>query len=181
MDTNSFGSEWPNREHSRRCEGRYGIQKLLPGRNIHQLSSVGVLQVHFISEWNPGLLSHHHHKHQGSDPLFRSVSTVTAPRANSFSVFQLFSFLIVCSGMILKGFGFVAYFASVKTSSVCIRLSCLGLIHSFTYIFIWVRKLDCNSSIKTKKWSYSDLWQATPFITTRQMTTYAANYRLQAY
>jgi len=94
---------------------------------------------------------HHHHKHQGLNPLIRSVSTVTAARANASLIFQLFSFLVVCSGMISKGFGFVAYFASVKTSSVCIRLSCLGLIHSFTYIFIWVRKLDCNSSIKTKK------------------------------
>jgi len=29
--------------------------------------------------------------------------------------------------------------------------------------------------------SYWDLWQATPFMTTKQTTTYAANYRLQAY
>ena len=43
---------------------------------------------------------HHHHKHQGLDPLIRSVSTVTAARANVSSVFQLFSFLVVCSGMI---------------------------------------------------------------------------------
>jgi hypothetical protein len=67
---------------------------------------------------------HHHHKHQGSDPLIRSVSTVTAARANASLVFQLFSFPAVCSGMISKGFGFVAFFASVKASSVCIRLSC---------------------------------------------------------
>ena len=50
---------------------------------------------------------HHHHKHQGLDPLIRSVSTVTAARTNASSVFQLFSFLVVCS-MISKGFGFVA-------------------------------------------------------------------------
>ena len=68
---------------------------------------------------------HHHHKHQGFDPLIRSVSTVTDARANASSVFQLFSFLAVCSCMISKGFGFVAFFASVKTSSVCIHLSCL--------------------------------------------------------
>jgi len=67
----------------------------------------------------------HHHKHQGLDPLIRSVSTVTAARANASSVFQLFSFLVVCDGMISKGFGFVAFFASVKASSVCIHLSCL--------------------------------------------------------
>ena len=63
---------------------------------------------------------HHHHKHQGLDPLIRSVSRVTAARANASSVFQLFSFLVVCNGMISNGFGFVAFFASVKASSVCI-------------------------------------------------------------
>ena len=68
---------------------------------------------------------HHHHKHQGLDPLIRSVSRVTAARANASSVFQMFSFLVVCSGMISKGFGFVAFFASVKDSYVCIHLSCL--------------------------------------------------------
>ena len=68
---------------------------------------------------------HHHHKHQGLDPLIHSVSRVTAVRANASSVFQLFSFLVVCNGMISKGFGFVASFASVKASSVCIHLSCL--------------------------------------------------------
>jgi len=54
----------------------------------------------------------HHHKYnkqQGLDPLIRSVSRVTAARANASSVFQLFSFLVVCSGMISKGFGFVAF------------------------------------------------------------------------
>jgi len=65
---------------------------------------------------------HHHRKHQGLDPLIRSVSTVTAARANASSVFQLFSYLVVCSGMISKGFSFVAFFASVKASSVCIHL-----------------------------------------------------------
>ena len=70
-------------------------------------------------------VNHHHHKHQGFDPLIRSVSTVTAARGNASSVFQLFSFLVVCSGMISKGFGFVAFFASVKASSVFIHLTCL--------------------------------------------------------
>ena len=68
---------------------------------------------------------YHHLKHQGLDPLIRSVSTVTAAHANASSVFQLFSFLVVCSGMISKGFGFVAFCASVKANSVCIHLSCL--------------------------------------------------------
>jgi len=69
---------------------------------------------------------HHHHKERGLDPLIRSVSTVTAARANASLVFQLFSFLVVCSGMISKGFGFVAFFEIVKASSVCVHLS--GLV-----------------------------------------------------
>jgi len=67
----------------------------------------------------------HHQKHQGLNPLIRSVSTVTAALSNASLVFQLFSFLVVCSGMISKGFGFVAFFASVETISIFIRLSCL--------------------------------------------------------
>jgi hypothetical protein len=65
----------------------------------------------------------HHHKDRGSDPTIRSVFTVTAALSNASSVFQLFSFLVVCTGMISKGFGFVAYFASVKATSVCIDLN----------------------------------------------------------
>ena len=67
---------------------------------------------------------HHHHKHQVLDPLIRSVSRVKTTRANASSVFQLFFFLVVRSGMISKGFAFVAFFANVETSSVCIHLSC---------------------------------------------------------
>jgi len=88
-----------------------------------------------VSVWLVGVVSvlqasacishHHHHKYQGLDPLIRSVSRVTAACANASSVFQLFSFLVVCSGMISNGIGFVAFFASVKASSVCIHLSCL--------------------------------------------------------
>jgi len=73
---------------------------------------------------------HHHNKHQGLDALIRSISRVTAARANASSVFQLFSFLVVYSGVISKGFGFVAFFASVKASSVCIHLSCLVCLQS---------------------------------------------------
>jgi hypothetical protein len=73
---------------------------------------------------------HHHHEHQGLDLLIPSVSRVTTVRANVSSVFQLFSFLVVCSDMISKGFGLVAFFASVKTSFVCIHLSCLVCIQS---------------------------------------------------
>jgi len=67
----------------------------------------------------------HHHKHQGLDPLIRSVSKVTTALSNVSSVYKLFSFFVVSSGMITEGFGFVELFASVETSSVCIRLSCL--------------------------------------------------------
>jgi len=38
-----------------------------------------------------------------------------------------------------------------------------------------------DEELKRQKWSYWDLWQATPFMTTKQTTTYAANCRLQAY
>ena len=46
--------------------------------------------------------------------MIRSVSTVTTVLADVSSVFQLFFFLVVCSDMISKGFGLVAFFASVK-------------------------------------------------------------------
>ena len=64
------------------------------------------------------MVSYHHH---WLDPSIRSVSKVTTVLSNVSSVFQLFSFLVVCSSMISKGFGFVAFCSSVETSSVCIR------------------------------------------------------------
>jgi hypothetical protein len=73
---------------------------------------------------------HHHHKHPWLDHLARSVSTVTAALASVSSVFQLFSFLVDCSGIILKGFGVVAFFAGVRASSFCIYLFCLVCIQS---------------------------------------------------
>jgi hypothetical protein len=76
---------------------------------------------------------HHRHNNQGLDPLIRSVSRVTTVLANVSSVFKLFSFLVVCSDMISKGFGLVAFFASVKDSSVCIHLSCPVCIQSVVH------------------------------------------------
>ena len=64
----------------------------------------------------------HHHKHQGLDPLICSVSRVTVALSNVSLVFLLSFFLVPCSGMISRGFAFVASFASVKTSLVCIHL-----------------------------------------------------------
>jgi len=72
-------------------------------------------------------------KYQGLDSLIRSVSRVTTTLANVSSVFQLFPFLVVCSDMISKGCGLVAFFASVKASSVCIHLSCLVCIQSVVH------------------------------------------------
>jgi hypothetical protein len=72
----------------------------------------------------------HHHKHQRLGDLSRSVSRVTAALASVSSVSQLFSFLVDRSGMILKGFGVVAFFAGVRASSFCIHLSCLVCIQS---------------------------------------------------
>jgi hypothetical protein len=75
---------------------------------------------------------HHHHKHPGLDHFARSVSKVTVALPIVSSVSQLFSFLVGCSEMILKGFGFVAFFAGVKVSSFCIHLSrlvcCLSVV-----------------------------------------------------
>jgi hypothetical protein len=65
----------------------------------------------------------YHHKHQGLGHLARSVSTVTDAHAIVFAVSELFSFLVDCSGMNLKGFGVVAFFAGVRASSFCIYLS----------------------------------------------------------
>jgi hypothetical protein len=73
------------------------------------------------------------YKPQGLDPLIRSVSKVTTALANVSLFSQLFSFLVVCSDMISKGFGLVAFFASVKASSVCIHLSCLVCIQSVVH------------------------------------------------
>jgi hypothetical protein len=77
--------------------------------------------------------SYRHHKHQGLDPFIRSVSRVTTALSNVSSVFQSFSFLVACSDMISKGFGLVAFFASVKVSSVCIHPSCLICIQSVVH------------------------------------------------
>ena len=112
--------------HPRRLESSCKICKeIIP-------SSARVLSSHCsclcLSKSSPGPSSvrlHHHHKHKGLDPLIRSVSKVTAALSNVSSVFQLLSFFVVCSSMISKGFGFVAFFASVETSTVCIHLSCL--------------------------------------------------------
>jgi hypothetical protein len=76
---------------------------------------------------------HHHHHHQGLDPLIRSVSRVTTVLANVSLVFQLFFFPVACSDMISKGFGLVAFFASVKASSVCIHLSCPVCVQSVVH------------------------------------------------
>jgi len=93
-----------------------------------------LVSVRAPSHFNWPLLSaHHHHKHEGLDSLIRSVSRITTVLANVSSVFQLFSFLVVCSDMISKGFGCVAFFASVIASSVCIHLSCLVCIQSVVH------------------------------------------------
>ena len=92
-----------------------------------QIDTISKSRWNFCYRWKRNL--DRRHKHQGLDPLIRSFSRVTTALANVSSVFQLFSFLVVCSDMISKGFGLVAFFASVKASSVCIHLSCLVYIH----------------------------------------------------
>jgi len=73
-----------------------------------------------------------HYKLQGLDSLIRSISRVTTALGNVSSVLQ-FSFLVVCSDMISKGFSLVAFFASVKASSICIHLLCLLCIQSVVH------------------------------------------------
>jgi hypothetical protein len=68
---------------------------------------------------------HHHHKHPGLGHLARSVSRVKVALSIVSLVSKLFPFRVGCSGMILKGFGFVVFFAGVKAISFCIHLSCL--------------------------------------------------------
>ena len=67
------------------------------GRN--RISAVGRGWKRMVGNYHH---NHHYHKHQGLDPLTRSIYGVTAARANASSVFQLFSFLVVWSGMISK-------------------------------------------------------------------------------
>jgi hypothetical protein len=62
------------------------------------------------------LLFHHHHKYQELDPLIRSVSRVTVALSNDSSVFQLFSFHVIYSGMISRGFGRVSF------HSICVPI-----------------------------------------------------------
>jgi hypothetical protein len=76
-----------------------------------------------------------HHTHQGLGHLACSVSRVAAALASVSSVSQLFFFPVDCSGMILKGFGFVAFFAGVKASSFCIHLSIYPVQYTFSLQF----------------------------------------------
>ena len=87
----------------------------------------------------------------GLDPLIRSVSRVTTARDNASSVFQLFSFLVVCSGMISKGFSFVAFFAGAEASSVCIHLTCLVCLYQ-----------SCASSGDSELGRVSSGWLTSP-------------------
>jgi hypothetical protein len=50
---------------------------------------------------------YHHYKHQGLGHLASLISRDTAALASVYSVSQLFSFLVECSGMILNEFGVV--------------------------------------------------------------------------
>jgi hypothetical protein len=89
------------------------------------LSSGKAFWLHSMGDWvgfaqsqRHRLHCNHNHKHQGLGHSIRPFSSVTAVFTNVSSVFQSFSFPVVCSGMISKGFGFVAIFVSVEASSV---------------------------------------------------------------
>ena len=94
------------------------------------------------------VISHHHHKHKGLDPLIRSVSRVTAARANPSSVFQLFSFLVVCSSMISRD--------SVLWHSLQVWKPVPSL---FIYLQSEITILICI----LYKWQYSELWYPVVF------------------
>jgi hypothetical protein len=93
----------------------------------------------------------HHHKHQGLDPFTRSVSRVTTALANVYLIFQLFSFIVVCSDMFLKGFGLVAFFASIKpVPSVFVYLVQYAFSLQFTaygvVCFVVIKGAACQRS-----------------------------------
>jgi hypothetical protein len=105
---------------------------LKPAALGHCITANGIKLIRNVGKYLPiykkSLLrnfNHHHYKHPGLGYSARSVSRVTVALSIVPSVSQLFSFLVGCSGMILKGFGFVVFFAGVKDSSFCIHLSCL--------------------------------------------------------
>jgi len=102
------------------------------------ICSCHVFHSQVISRLNGPFHYHHHHKNPGLGHLVRSVSRVTVALSIVSSVSQLFSFLVGCSGMILKGFGFDAFFVGVKASSFCIHLSCL-VCSLFVVRGVWSR------------------------------------------
>ena len=77
-------------------------------------SSCSPPNFNFLDPYLIFMYMHNNHCHQLTAHLQLNILLL---------LFQLFSFLVVCSSMISKGFGFVAFFASVETSSVCIHLS----------------------------------------------------------
>ena len=93
---------------------------------------------------------HHHHKHQGLDPLIRSVSRDIAALANVFQVVQLIFFLAVCSCKILQGFGFVAFFVSVDATSFCIRhldqYACNPQFFAYELFVLWSMNNNNNNN-----------------------------------
>ena len=85
----------------------YCVHKIvLPTRILMAATNLILSNFFFLSEKNITPSSaevknhHHHHKYQGLGPLIRSDSKVTTALSNVSSVFQLFSFLVVCSSMI---------------------------------------------------------------------------------
>jgi hypothetical protein len=68
---------------------------------------------------------HHHHKRPGLGHLDRSVSRVKVALSIFSLVSQLFSFLLGCKGMILKGFCFVAFFAGYPYQVSCYIQRCI--------------------------------------------------------
>jgi hypothetical protein len=70
--------------------------------------------------------------------MIRSVSRVTTAPVNVSSVFQLFSFLVVCSGMILKGFD------SLQDTIIHFKNATIFFIK---FPFIWLHDLKFGAKI----------------------------------
>ena len=85
-----------------------------------------------------------------------------------------------------------AYFAGCTTQNTR-RATWIWHQHFTNQLGLWSRKHFYmghktglwqpyrDEELKLQKWSYWDLWQATPFMTTKQTTPYAVNCRLNAY
>jgi len=88
-DMNFAAAPWQVRFLFHACDLLYTLPSYHPKistQNSKLITCAGLLIYRWVV-WYSGV--HHHHKHQGLDPLIRSVSRVTAARSNASSVLCL--------------------------------------------------------------------------------------------